>query len=334
MSFRSTPRRRIGGFTLIELLVVVAIIALLISILLPALVAAREAGRTTKCLTQIRHSLQTMDNFASERHGQAPIAGQWWDYSLNGGGQYPRFSEENLNEDLLYFNDDRNGCSRPLPFFASLAVYSGISMDRSSWDGIRSELCFMKSSTGKAFLDYYRCPSDPTFRFGRRANDVDYGLTLGPRDAFSPNAYVAEMTSYMFSEYALGDWPGHRRVEGKLEKLFYPAGTMILGDGEPRTEFGGGQNNAANDQGMTVFDPADAPEGTANYYSWTLWQYYDVMANYPSYHKPSQFDETRHNVSMNIGYGDGHANTVGIKQSTLERVLVAKRGGWKNVVTP
>ena len=315
MSFRSTPRRAAGGFTLIELLVVVAIIALLISILLPALAAAREAGRTAKCLSQERHSIQSTMNFAGERHGQAPIAGWWYSWVKRD------FHSEKLGDDLLYFYHNTDKVYRPLPFFASLCVFNGIPLNRWSLDGIRDELSLMKNDAGKAFLAYYRCPSDATFRSGRRQRDVDYSLTLGCYDWADKNQCVTEMTSYLFNEYVLGQWPaaggGEARLKGKLEKVFAPAETLLFADGEPRV--GGDPNNP--DLWMTIYD-----------FVWlnrtSLQDYYKSLADWEQTLKPSQFDESRHNASMNIAFADGNAATSRIRPEALEKVSVARRN-WK-----
>ena len=54
------------AFTLIELLVVISIIALLIGVLLPALGKARDAGRLTKCLANMRSFGQATNLYALE----------------------------------------------------------------------------------------------------------------------------------------------------------------------------------------------------------------------------------------------------------------------------
>lgn len=61
--------RPIRAFTLIELLVVIAIIALLVSILLPTLGAARESGRRTVCLANMRSLEQAHQVYVSEHDG-------------------------------------------------------------------------------------------------------------------------------------------------------------------------------------------------------------------------------------------------------------------------
>jgi prepilin-type N-terminal cleavage/methylation domain-containing protein len=70
MNQKKIERRHSGkGFTLIELLVVIAIIAILAAMLLPALSRAREKGRQTKCLNNLRQLVLCEIMYASDNRG-------------------------------------------------------------------------------------------------------------------------------------------------------------------------------------------------------------------------------------------------------------------------
>src|SRR5436853_7174253 len=97
-----------AGFTLVELLVVIAIIGILVALLLPAIQAAREAARRTKCLNNFKQCMLGLQLF-HDAHKEYPAAQEV---------AYKPGSSQNITPNL-----NHSYVAHILPFIEEQSVY-------------------------------------------------------------------------------------------------------------------------------------------------------------------------------------------------------------------
>jgi prepilin-type N-terminal cleavage/methylation domain-containing protein/prepilin-type processing-associated H-X9-DG protein len=128
-----------GAFTLIELLVVIAIIALLMGVLMPALMRAKEAGKTIKCQANLRTLTTAWYTYAMDNDDK--LCGSW---NYNGGG----------------WGDPWDWAWAPWKVDGSSAVSDYFNAtDEEKQEGIKKGVLYPYTRS----VDCYHCPSDKSF---------------------------------------------------------------------------------------------------------------------------------------------------------------------------
>lgn len=85
------------AFTLIELLVVIAIRAILAAMLFPVFVRAKESGRRTECISNLRTIHQALTMYADDTNAlmpYPPVGNSIWSVQRNGFGMLYQYSRK------------------------------------------------------------------------------------------------------------------------------------------------------------------------------------------------------------------------------------------------
>ena len=149
LSMECSPRK-LRCFTLIELLVVIAIIAILAAMLLPALSAARESARASKCINNLKQLGISTFTYAGD-NDDYQVA-----YTTTYGGV--------TDIPMLYhaYNDGSNGC---------FWKYYSLGYLGNEYFGYATAY---DSKMRAIFERYYKCPSDSTYFKARGTQGQTY----------------------------------------------------------------------------------------------------------------------------------------------------------------
>lgn len=221
-----------AGFTLIELLVVVAIIALLISILLPSLKEAREQGKRTLCLSNIRSVAQGTVAYSTEDELENAIPIQQQMVSTHLGDGFPGGGPWALTVALPFAYGGRTA---QVPFLGSNVLMDENGRWAARTKPLNRYLYGSVADSDSKDMELYHCPSDDGFP----DNPYVYHVPTDGRDVpcydFIGNSYRFNYAGVYFGsgsgsagEITIGPY-GHRlstlenasRQTSLMEPLFY-----------------------------------------------------------------------------------------------------------------
>jgi prepilin-type N-terminal cleavage/methylation domain-containing protein len=157
-------RARRRAFTLVELLVVIAIIGILVALLLPAIQAAREAARRTKCSNNLKQLGLAAQNY-NDIHKRLPWNGD------TGWTTYPGTPMPPWNSFSWIYH--------ALPFMEQKPLYDQFKQNVQYGNGNGDAALGLPTNQTlrETVIDNLLCPSNPQER--RRTGWVSYGENWG-----------------------------------------------------------------------------------------------------------------------------------------------------------
>lgn len=201
------------AFTLVELLVVISIIGVLIALLLPAIQAARESARRSRCTNNLKQIGLAVHNFEQVKKRLPP--GAIW----SGGPAGKR-----KGSILLFL----------LPYLEETALYSAIDPGSANIDAAVGT----GQKIGSQLVATFICPSDDHNGFFNGSGLHNYAASRGPTAVFdNPACYCTLPSEWTSLAMAPPDDP--KDFAGPFTRMGTAAKTSQVTDGLSKTIFFG-----------------------------------------------------------------------------------------------
>jgi prepilin-type N-terminal cleavage/methylation domain-containing protein len=305
------------GFTLVELLVVIAIIGVLLAILLPAVQAARESGRKTTCLNNVKEICLATLAYSSSHQGRLPAS---WRAVRNEHGQ------DQPGSDYEYAKTSFSWRTSILPFLGEQPLFDQLQLDLTPFADENVDSVAL-------ILSAFQCPTTPDAprtalsKIGKLerqmgANDYVHLFFVGTEETDSHRA--------ISGEHLPCAWYGVQRFDSPSEE-YSPLYTSSMRGGAPLRYIVDGLSRTAlvaEKAGYpntylegSVVDPSPWGEG-----AWAAGEFGAFgkaqvnWSNFPSFY-------SFHSSGAHVGLCDGAARL--LAEDTALDVIVAlcSRGG-------
>ena len=304
------------AFTLVELLVVIGIIALLMAILLPTIQGARRQARLVQCSSNLRNLAQASLMHAQEHVGSLPLAGSIIGDPYGAYMDMPTAFNDGLRRRYTYVpSDTEPGKVALVPLPAALAPYLGVKVPNTDWHEMDQAL-----NDRQGVWRRFMCPDTNALEKAKYNDDPNDANLEGQGTmmicSVGPTQILiwATNSDYGINEAVFGyhydPRAAHNRRAGNAAKIGRASEVALFTDAIPSKT----PAHPALPLGWICWSPSLTGKGQASLA--------DAFVGLPRVGSKDMFDLYRHSKRMNIGFLDGHVETVSLRKEDLEKVYL------------